>query len=94
MDTVPVLSRATRQFKCQPTYLAHLRAAFSLTYDDLTAQPQLQLDRIFRFLGVAAMDVTLDATLKMGADDVYDSIKNSSQVRDALAGTRWAVQRQ
>ena len=46
------------------------------------------------------MDVTLDATkglyatLKMGADDVYDSIKNSSQVRDALAGTRWAVQRQ
>mmetsp|Transcript_29962 Transcript_29962/g.100143 ORF Transcript_29962/g.100143 Transcript_29962/m.100143 type:complete len:293 (+) Transcript_29962:205-1083(+) len=62
-----------------------------LTYDELMTHPGLCMQRIFDFLGVAPWAAKTNATLKMGAERVYDGIANADEVRAKLAGTRWEV---
>lgn len=96
---VAELEAADRQWEGMLAWVSHqfvgAQRLHVLDYESLAANPQLEVQRIFSFLGVDVPDVgqiDSEQTLRMSSASTADAIENLGEVRQAVAGTKWAAE--
>jgi hypothetical protein len=82
--------RATSQ-RAHPRLAPRRAQKTFLTYRELVKDPEAQVNRLYRFLGVdQKQPVRVNATMKMDtASRLADEIENLQEVEEALRGTSY-----
>jgi hypothetical protein len=76
-----------RQAKFTVLFAGH--RSFSISYEQLISGERSQLDKLLRFLGVSARELTT-TTRRLGRDNLRSVITNYDELREYFCGSRFA----